>query len=83
MHATFKTVLLVPAHPALSIRQFLADEQIPVVPHPLWFVFSLFPKITTNLEVQRFDDIVTKKRGGSTLILNRFKEMGYVQDIWR
>ncbi|CAI6344606.1 unnamed protein product [Macrosiphum euphorbiae] len=57
-----------PAHSALSIREFLADKQIPVVPHPPYSPdlapcdFFLFPKIKTDLKGQRFDDIETIKK---------------------
>ncbi|KAE9537933.1 hypothetical protein AGLY_005905 [Aphis glycines] len=57
-----------PAHSALSIREFLADKQIPVVPHPPYSPdlalcdFFLFPKIKTDLKGQRLDDIETIKK---------------------
>jgi transposase len=58
----------VPAHSALSIREFLSDNQIPVVPRPPYSSdlapcdFFLFSKIKTDLKGQRFDDIETIKK---------------------
>ncbi|KAL4090659.1 hypothetical protein QTP88_025453 [Uroleucon formosanum] len=52
-----------PAHSALSIREFLADKKIPVVPHPPYSPdlapcdFFLFPKLKFALKGQRFQDV--------------------------
>jgi [histone H3]-lysine36 N-dimethyltransferase SETMAR len=54
-----------PAHTALSIRDFLAQKQISVLPHPPYSPdlapcdFFLFPKIKLDLKGKRFDDIET------------------------
>ncbi|KAL4100983.1 hypothetical protein QTP88_021004 [Uroleucon formosanum] len=52
-----------PAHSAPSIREFLADKKIPVVPHPLYSPdlapcdFFLFPRLKSALKGQRFQDV--------------------------
>ena len=52
-----------PAHTALSVRQFLATEQITVLEHPAYSPdlapddFFLFPKIKEILKGMNFDDI--------------------------
>jgi len=52
-----------PAHTALSVREFLAPNQITVLehpaysPHPAPSDFFLFPKITEILKGRHFDDI--------------------------
>ncbi|KAL4120451.1 hypothetical protein QTP88_013142 [Uroleucon formosanum] len=52
-----------PAHSALSIREFLADKKIPVVPHPSYSSdlapcdFFLFPRLKSALKGQRFQDV--------------------------
>jgi len=52
------------SHLALSIREFIADKKIPIVPHPPFSsdlalcVFFLFPRLKCTLKEQRFQDIV-------------------------
>lgn len=52
-----------PAHSALSVREFLASKNIPVVPHPPYSPdlapcdFFLFPRLKTTLKGQRFEDV--------------------------
>lgn len=52
-----------PAHSALSIREFLAEKKIPVVPHPPYSPdlapcdFFLFPRLKSALKGQRFQDV--------------------------
>ena len=49
-----------PAHTALSIREFLAKKNIPVLPHPPYSPdlapcnFSLFPKLKSKLKGHHF-----------------------------
>jgi len=49
-----------PAHTALSIREFLAKENIPVLPHPPYSpdlapcVFYLFPELKSELKGRHF-----------------------------
>jgi len=57
-----------PAYSTSSIREFLADKQIPFVSHPPYLPgltcflnFFLFQKIKTNLKGQIFEDIETIK----------------------
>jgi len=50
----------VPAHTALSIREFLVKKNIPVLPHPLYSPelalcdFYLFPKLKLKLKSHHF-----------------------------
>lgn len=52
-----------PAHSALSIREFLASKNIPVVPHPPYSPdlapcdFFLFPRLKCTLKGHRFEDV--------------------------
>jgi hypothetical protein len=52
-----------PAHTALSVREFLASKQIPVLEHPPYSLdldpsdFFLFPKIKEISKGSHFDDI--------------------------
>ena len=49
-----------PAHTALSIREFLAKKNIPILPHPPYSPdlapcdFYLFPKLKSNLKGHHF-----------------------------
>ena len=51
----------VPAHNALSIREFLAKKNIPVLPHPPYSPcdFYLFPKLKLKLKGHHFGTIET------------------------
>jgi hypothetical protein len=52
-----------PRHATLSVREFLAKQSIPVVPHPPYLPdlascdFFLFPKLRSTLKGKRFQDI--------------------------
>lgn len=52
-----------PCHTSLLIREFLAEKQVPVCPHPPYSPdlapcdFWLFPKMKTVLKGKRFDTI--------------------------
>uniref|UniRef100_A0A7M4EV86 Tc1-like transposase DDE domain-containing protein n=1 Tax=Crocodylus porosus TaxID=8502 RepID=A0A7M4EV86_CROPO len=54
-----------PSYTAVSIQEFLAEKNIPVIPHPPFSPdlapcdFLLFPKIKMKLKGRRFDDIPT------------------------
>ena len=79
-----------PAHTALSIREFLAMKNIPVLPHPPYSPdvtpcdFYLFPKLKSKLKGHNFwtmeniQQIVTDEL--NTLIENDFQ---YGYDQWK
>ena len=79
-----------PAHTALSILEFLAKKNIPVLPHPPYSPdqtpcdFCLFPKLKSNLKGHHFgtmeyiQKIVTDEL--NTLMENDFK---YFYDQWK
>ena len=79
-----------PAHTALSIREFLAKENIPVLPHPPYSPdlapcdFYLFPKLISKLKSHHFgtmeniQKIVTNEL--NTLTENDFQ---YCYDQWK
>jgi hypothetical protein len=54
----------VPCHATLSVREFLAKQSIPVVPHLLYSPdlapcdFFLFPRLKSTLKGKRFQDVV-------------------------
>jgi histone-lysine N-methyltransferase SETMAR len=56
-----------PARTAVSIQEFLAEKNIPVVPHPPYSPdlapcdFFLFPRIKMKLKGRRFDEVDTIK----------------------
>lgn len=37
-----------PAHSAVSIREFLVDKQIPVIPYPSRFIYFQMLKLTSK-----------------------------------
>jgi transposase len=53
----------VPCHAALSVKEFLAKHNIPVVPHPPYSPdlapcdFFLFPRLKRTLKGKRFQDV--------------------------
>lgn len=61
-----------PAHSALSIREFLAEKKISVVPHPSYSSdlapcdFFLFPRLKSALKGQRFQDVEEIKANTAT-----------------
>jgi len=79
-----------PTHTALSIREFLAKKNIPVLPHPPYRPdlapcdFYLFPKLKSKLKVHHFgtmeniQKIVTDEL--NTLTENDFQ---YCYDQWK
>ena len=78
-----------PAHTALSIREFLAKKNIPVLPHPLYSPdlapcdFYLFPKLKSKLKghfgtTENMQKIVTDEL--NTLTENDFQ---YCYDQWK
>ena len=63
-----------PAYTALSVREFLATKQIPVLEHPAYSPdtapndFFLFPKITEILKGRHFDDIDDTRSNTTTAL---------------
>jgi [histone H3]-lysine36 N-dimethyltransferase SETMAR len=57
-----------PAHTSILIQEFLSEEDIPIVPHPLYSPdltpcdFFLFPRIKSKLKGKRFENIESIKR---------------------
>jgi len=78
----------VPAHSALSVREFLADKKIPVVPHPPYSpdlatcdFFFLFPRLKSALKRQRFRDVEEIKANTATEL--EASELGTVPKDFR
>ena len=79
-----------PAHTALSIREFLAKENIPVLPHPTYSPdlapcdFCLFPKLKSKLKghnygtMENIQKIVTDELNTLTEI-----DFQYCYDQWK
>ena len=61
-----------PAHSALSIRQFLAERNVPTLEQPLYSPdlvacdFFLFPKLKGVINGTRFPDVEALKRAVTT-----------------
>jgi len=68
-----------PAHPALSVRVFLATKQITVMEHPTYSPdlapsdFFLFPKIKETLKGKHFDD-TDDIRSNTTVVLKNIPQ---------
>ena len=80
----------VPAHTALSIREFLVKKNIPVLPHPLYSPdlalcnFYLFPKLKLKLKSHHFGMMENTQRIVTdelhTLMEN---DVQYCYDQWK
>jgi len=75
-----------PVHTALSIREFLATKNIPVLPHPLYSPdlapcdFCLFSKLKLNLKGHHFGTMENITDELHTLTENDFR---YCYDQWK
>jgi len=75
-----------PAHTALSIREFLAKKNIPVLPHPPYSPdlapcgFYLFSKLKLKLKGRHFGTMENITDGLHTLTENDFR---YCYDQWK
>ena len=79
-----------PAHTALSVREFLAKKNIPVLPHPLCSPhlapcdFYLFPKLKLKLKGHHFGRIENiQKTVTNELNTLRENDFWYCYDQWK
>ena len=67
-----------PAHTALSVKTFLAKYNIPVLDHPPYCDFYLFPKVKCALKGTRFETVeAVKEKSGR--VMNELTEEDFQQ----